>query len=111
LNPGSCIENIARENISRLLGTGHSEEIFIEQGETYTLYPNPNKGIFKIKFPEEKYECRIMIFNIQGNKIYDETPDKIYESYEIHMENVPAGIYFIHIQSDNGIRNMKMLVQ
>jgi len=111
LTPGFCIENLARENISLLLNTGSYENSSICLGESYTLYPNPNMGIFKIKFPEEESECRITIFNIQGNKIYDETLDGIFEQYEINMGEVPAGIYSIHIQSDNGIRNMKMLVQ
>ncbi|MCX6268475.1 MAG: T9SS type A sorting domain-containing protein [Bacteroidetes bacterium] len=67
------------------------------------IYPNPTKGVFKIKsgrLQEEKLEISVM--NISGEKISSRVCSGSEEySFDISME--PKGLYFIRISSGNSL--------
>lgn len=66
------------------------------------VYPNPSSGAFEIKADELK---RITIFDITGRVVFDTSCDS--NSKTISIEDKPAGLYLIKIQTTRGIQMVK----
>jgi len=71
-----------------------------------TVYPNPTKGVVKI---EAKNIRNISIFNILGETIF-ETPASG-DVFEYDFSNQEAGVYFIKVETANGIDTKQVTVQ
>ena len=66
------------------------------------LYPNPTTGYITVEGLENM--VRSTIYNIQGQKI----KEKI-ENNKINLENVPAGMYLLKIETEKGIVTKKII--
>ena len=64
-----------------------------------TVYPNPNKGNFYIDLVNNYYSVKILITDITGKEIYTNTLTQT-QKLPISIEKIPAGIYFLCIQSE-----------
>ena len=71
-----------------------------------TLYPNPCHGSFTLDLAEES---DITVYNMVGQSVMH--LDKVSGSQQIHMENVPKGMYFVRIQSGSNAEVKKMIVE
>lgn len=71
------------------------------------IYPNPNSGLFTIKLGNLS-SGTIKIFNSNGNLIF--TEPIIGEEIKVNIQNQPAGIYFIKIQSNKTIITKKIII-
>lgn len=69
------------------------------------VYPNPTKGIVKI---EAKSIRNISIFNILGETIF-ETPASG-DAFEYDFSNQEAGVYFIKVETTNGVGTKQITV-
>ena len=75
-------------------------------GNIISIYPNPTSGVFAIAGGNGKYE--IEIYNVLGEKVYFE---KIINQISLILNlDVPAGIYFIHLQTEQGSINKKIII-
>lgn len=75
----------------------------IENKSTPIVYPNPNKGIFKIDIKEE---CILNIYTVNGQKIIS----KNYSGDEIDLSTQNSGIYLIELIYKDRIEKMKTII-
>ncbi len=72
----------------------------------FSLYPNPNKGSFRMSFtPESNDDIEIIVYDLSGRKIYNKTfQNSGLFNQELQINTISAGVYFVNIQ--NGENNM-----
>ena len=78
------------------------------------VYPNPSRDVFNISFNSETLQdLNIKILNIVGAEIYKETKDQFIGEYtkQISLDNYGKGIYFLEIETSNGVVNKKLILQ
>ncbi len=85
------------------LGTGDMENL----GEI-TLYPNPTQDQLNISAPSTKSIANIQVFDLSGKSIAVIVEE---ESGTINLSHLPAGIYFVQIQTHGGITTKKIVKQ
>lgn len=69
------------------------------------IEPNPNNGEFTLFGLDKHFDNEIYIYNLLGQKVYQETTKKGY--LEISLRDVENGIYFISINRDKIIKFIK----
>lgn len=70
------------------------------------IYPNPTSDLFSIQSSVKISEVAIM--NIFGEKIYASMVDSRQETIDISSQ--PSGIYFLQIQTSEGVINRKIVL-
>jgi len=78
------------------------------------VYPNPSRDLFNISFNSDKVQdLSIRILNIVGAEIYKETKDQFIGEYtkQISLDNYGKGIYFLEIETNDGVINKKLILQ
>ncbi|WP_196889712.1 VPS10 domain-containing protein [Aureivirga sp. CE67] len=80
------------------------------QEDLFSLYPNPNKGVFQIDFPE-KYNGNkeVIIYNQIGGVVYHQKVDR--NSLNIDLKNIVTGVYIVKIKSENAQKIQKIVIQ
>jgi hypothetical protein len=69
------------------------------------IYPNPTSGELTIEMGDMRYEiCDIEIFDVFGKKVSHLTI-----SHPISISGLPAGIYFVRIQTETGVITKKII--
>ncbi|MCL2291156.1 MAG: T9SS type A sorting domain-containing protein [Bacteroidetes bacterium] len=81
--------------------TGMSDLIFI--------YPNPTCGILKIKNEEMKIK-NVEIYEIYGKKLLSYTFQVPHE-FTLDISDLQTGVYFMRIQTENGVITKKIIKQ
>jgi hypothetical protein len=79
-----------------------------------TIYPNPSKDVFNVEFTSlVSHDLEVRIINSIGEIVYiDNVNNHIGEySTSISLEKYSKAIYFLEIQTDNGIVNKKLILQ
>jgi uncharacterized repeat protein (TIGR03803 family) len=79
----------------------------IENSNSFVIYPNPNKGDFTIEGTVANKE--LVITNVLGELIFKTKTNS--GKTEISLSNMPAGIYFLQINTENGIISKKVFIQ
>lgn len=71
-----------------------------------TIYPNPASDVLQIKSSETVNITGISLRDINGNII------KKFSNTEttLDVKNIPSGIYFIRIETENGLLNRKLIL-
>jgi len=72
----------------------------------FHIYPNPTDGEFKIENGELKIE-NVEIFDVMGKKIIFNFQLSTFNS--INLSHLPNGIYFMRIQTENGVITRKVV--
>jgi len=78
------------------------------------VYPNPSRDIFNITFlSEKKQDIEIRIFNVIGENIFIESKQQFIGQYtkQIMLGKYPKAIYFLEIETDDGVINKKLILQ
>ena len=78
------------------------------------IYPNPSRDIFNITFnSEEKQDLRIRILSVVGAEVYSEDRENFIGEYtkQVSLDNYGKGIYFLEIETNDGIVNKKLILQ
>ena len=77
---------------------------------SYSIYPNPTSGSFKLKINNEFNSGQIIMINSIGQKIHEQ---KIYQGInQINTFNLAKGIYYFSILQNNlPSKNGKLLVE
>jgi hypothetical protein len=78
------------------------------------IYPNPSNGILNLEISGSEYqEYKVKIYDVLGSMVYNTVCTYGTEIKEqIDISNHPKGMYFISIESENGILfNRKIIVK
>ena len=79
-------------------------DVIQENGKEIKIYPNPAKGTLHIEGTDI---LQVELFNIVGQKVLS-----INEGFEsIKLDQLPNGLYFVHLQSKQGEQNLKILIE
>jgi len=89
------------------------QEIHIR--DQINIFPNPCSGTVFLRLTNNDYRLTISdLYTISGKKIrelvHEVVPAGVHE-IEIHVSELPAGIYFIKVQSENNYSIRKLIIQ
>ncbi|MDC0909446.1 fibronectin type III domain-containing protein [Flavobacteriales bacterium] len=91
--------------------------IRIEGGESIAnleVYPNPSKDIFNISFTSESIQdLRVRVLSIVGEELIVEDLQQFIGEYtkKVSLNENAKGIYFLEIETKDGIINKKLILQ
>jgi len=72
----------------------------------FTVYPNPNNGLFRVK--SNVMPDVILVYNSQGKTLYQVKPDAL--NFIIDLQRIESGMYVIELRfKDDAVRE-KILV-
>ena len=78
------------------------------------IYPNPSRDIFNIEFTSlVRQELEVRVINSIGEVVYIDNINNHIGKYinSISLEESSKGIYFLEIQTNDGIVNKKLILQ
>ena len=78
------------------------------------IYPNPSRDVFNISFTSETVQdLKIRILNVVGEVIISEDLDQFIGEYtkQINLHENAKGIYFLEIETNDGVVNKKLILQ
>jgi predicted small integral membrane protein len=89
----------------------------VEGGEAIAnleVYPNPSRDVFNIAFTSETVQdLRVRILDVVGEEIILEDLHQFVGEYtkQVNLEDHAKGIYFLEIETDDGVINKKLILQ
>ncbi len=74
------------------------------ENEGVRVYPNPNKGVFKIEFAgaQNFVPGKIEIYNVLGGRVLTEFLRSTQDDNVMDLTNQPSGVYFYRIVNQSG---------
>lgn len=83
-----------------------------DKKNSFTLYPNPNKGDFTILFADYLSSFSVNVVDQSGRIVFDKKYDTQLDlEQNISLENIASGIYFVKVSSDQGTMVKKIVVE
>jgi len=79
-----------------------------------SIYPNPSEDVFNITFTsDKKQDIKIRTINGLGERVFAESKQQFVGEYtkQIDLTEYPKAIYFLEIETENGIINKKLILQ
>jgi hypothetical protein len=73
------------------------------------VYPNPSEGLFEIDFGKITGNKTITIYNLTGKQIF--TSNTKNDFLELSLIEKSKGVYFLNIQTEQGNKNTKLILQ
>ncbi len=79
--------------------------------ESFTIYPNPTRGIFTIKTADVKTPGtkELMVFNALGKLVYSSGQQETGSTIDLSWQ--PDGIYMVRLMNNNQVISQKLLIQ
>jgi hypothetical protein len=68
--------------------------------------PNPGSGVFLVQNLPDSKRYKANILNSIGQTVYRE---EVFNGFKIHLENLPNGVYFVHLESD-GYKTIQRII-
>jgi hypothetical protein len=66
-----------------------------------SIYPNPNNGLFKLDLGSDKTQSvSIKIYSIVGSIVYDQKAIETNSFYNMDLQHVEKGVYYVSIKTD-----------
>ncbi len=80
---------------------------------TIYIYPNPNDGNFSLRVENYSGDLDIMVTDLTGKVLYREQSTGIRGSFkkELHLNELPTGVYLIRLMSDSHIYHEKIIIR
>ena len=78
------------------------------------VYPNPSRDLFNISFSSDKIQdLSIRILSVVRAEVYREDKQQFVGEYtkQISLDNYGKGIYFLEIETNDGVFNKKLILQ
>ena len=78
------------------------------------VYPNPTSGEFFVNFQSEEIQnIEIKLINTIGEIIYFENLGKFIgeHTHKFNLSDYSKGIYFLEIETNDGVINKKLILQ
>ncbi|NOQ26220.1 MAG: T9SS type A sorting domain-containing protein [Bacteroidales bacterium] len=82
----------------------------LENSDLFSVYPNPSNGRFNIITKNVENESEIEIHDAAGKLVYKGRIENS-DTHAVDLQDSPAGIYFIKVQSGNTIVNKKVIIK
>ena len=79
----------------------------IKKGTT-VIYPNPTSGSFSV---ETTAGAKIIVYDQQGRVVDQQLTTEGISIVNFNLSDLSKGIYFVEIQSENGVEREKLIVQ
>ena len=79
-----------------------------------TIFPNPSRDKFNITFTSETIQnLKVRILNVIGEELINENLEQFIGEYtkQINLSENAKGIYFLEIETNDGVINKKLLLQ
>ncbi len=79
-----------------------------------TVYPNPSDGAFKLKFNlEQKGDTQVLLFDKEGNKLYEENLKGFVGEYEkpLELKGQKAGTYILKILQNGKLYTRQVILK
>jgi hypothetical protein len=89
-------------HLSIIAPAGKSKQIAASNLNNVIAYPNPCKGYDKITFKNLTNQCRIRIYNIAAERIYEKELTNTNGSAEWNCKGIASGVYIYIITNDKG---------
>ena len=108
----SCTDTIIKTAYISCSGLGINQQS--TNSFKFNIFPNPNKGEFNLLLEGTKADhYNINISSIIGQNIYNESVQSIHNNFQknIHLANIPKGLYFVTISSEQGKIIKKVVIQ
>ena len=86
----------------------------VESIANLDVYPNPSRDIFNISFTSETVQnLKLRVLNVVGEELIADDLQQFVGEYtkQINLQDNAKGIYFLEIETDNGIINKKLILQ
>jgi hypothetical protein len=89
----------------------------LEGGSTINslaIYPNPSRDKFNVSFTSDtKQDLKVRIMNVVGEELINDNLQQFIGEYtkQINLSDNAKGIYFLEIETSDGIINKKLIVQ
>ncbi len=74
------------------------------------IFPNPSDGIVTISLKDSYQDLSIQLFDVTG-KIIDSKQFKHHQEIKLDYSYLEKGIYYLHINSENGTYTSKIVLQ
>jgi len=106
-----CLGNVDSINVTLTPNTGISE---VESFIGFKVYPNPANDFLNIEFESiGRQNIDVSLINVIGQKIFTETVNGFTGNYVRHIStnDLNKGIYFVEVKSQNGSRQMKIVIE
>ena len=90
--------------------------IRLEGGSTIAnleVYPNPSKDVFNVTFTSEQVQnLKVKVLNVIGEELVSDNLEQFIGEYtkQINLSNNAKGIYFLEIETNNGVINKKLML-
>ena len=109
---GDTMHNVAKWNGGNYVGNcgstaGVNE---IDPQEEISIYPNPSNGLFTISATGTKIK-EVRVMDVMGRLVNSEELKANSTSATIDMSGYAKGVYFVRVQTENGIINKKVIIQ
>jgi hypothetical protein len=78
------------------------------------VYPNPSRDVFNISFTSETIQdLKIRLLNVVGEEVVNKNLEQFVGEYtkQIDLTNNAKGIYFLEIETNDGVINKKLILQ
>jgi hypothetical protein len=78
------------------------------------IYPNPSRDVFNVSFTSDtRQNLKVRILNLIGEELINENLEQFIGEYtkQIDLNNNAKGIYFLEIETNDGIINKKLILQ
>ena len=73
------------------------------------IYPNPSLGIFNIELTnKDNSEVQLEVFNALNQRVIRTT---MKDTYALDLSTEPVGIYIVHLVSESGSYNLRVVKQ
>ena len=85
--------------------------IKINDNKAFTIYPNPSTGKILISLNGYIGRTNFIVSNSMGQTILEKEVFSVYGAHELDLTNQPKGIYFLKVETSNGIAVQKFSLQ
>jgi hypothetical protein len=102
-------EEQGQQNEEKAAAVVTGTETAVEVPQTMLVYPNPNSGVFRVKFSQITEETQVMLFNSIGQMIFNQTttdPEVL-----IDLPGITSGMYIVKAINRNNQFDQKVIVK
>jgi hypothetical protein len=97
-------------NITRTPSDG-VKETYISNADIINVYPNPAIDFINVNMSDFSGKIyRIQILNVEGQVVFDISPDNSSSALRIPVDKFSAGMYIFQFRTDKGIISKKIMV-
>lgn len=80
---------------------------------SFSIYPNPGKGVFTVELPKVNARVTLQVENSIGQVVYSEKIDSVSTgaAYQLNLSTIQSGVYFVRISGNDQSAVQKLIVQ